>query len=73
MFALLEALWLSLKMAIIHYPRHQKGSLEIAQGYRLADKAKRKATQASTANILVALLPSTLLAIPEYTAEAKGV
>jgi hypothetical protein len=44
---------------------------EITRGYRVADKAKKEAAQASSANILVALLPSALPAIPEYTPEDK--
>ena len=67
--ALLEALWLPLKVAIIHHPRHQKGTSEIDQGNRLADKAKREVAQASTANILVALLPPAFPAITLYTTE----
>ena len=69
--ALLEALWLPLKVPTIHCPRHQKGTSEIAQGNRLADKAKREAAQASTASILVALPPPALPVIPEYTSEDK--
>lgn len=38
-------------------PRHQKGTPEIARGNRLANKAEREASQASTANILV-VVPS---------------
>ena len=41
--ALLEALWLPLKVDIILCPGHQKGTSEIARGNRLADKAKREA------------------------------
>jgi hypothetical protein len=37
--ALLEALWLSLNVAIVHCPRYQKGTSEIAQGSRLNNKA----------------------------------
>ena len=45
---------------------------EIAQGNRLADKAKRKTAQASTANVLIALKPPVLPTMPEYTDEDKG-
>lgn len=41
MLALLEAFWLPVKVAIIHCCGHQKGTLEIAGGNRLADKATR--------------------------------
>ena len=66
--ALLETLWIPLKVAIIDCPRHKKGTSEIARGNRLADKAEREVTQPSVANIRVALLLPVLLAIPEYTA-----
>lgn len=55
--ALLEVLWLPYKVPIIHCPRHQKGTSEIACGKRLANIAAREASQASTAHILVALTP----------------
>jgi hypothetical protein len=37
--ALLEALWPPLKVVIIHDPRHQKRTSEIAQGNMLPNKA----------------------------------
>jgi len=45
---------------------------EIARENRLAHKTKWEATQTSTADILVALLPSGFPAIHEYTAKDKG-
>ena len=69
--SLLETLWLLLKVAIVHFPRHQKRMSEIAKRNRGADKAKGEATQASTANILVALLLPVFPVIPQYTTEDK--
>ena len=48
-------------MAIIPCPGHKKGTAELAREYRLADEAKREASQASISYILVALSPSALL------------
>lgn len=53
--ALLEALWLPLKVAVIHCPGHQNGTSEIAWGNGVSNKAKREATQASIAHTLVTL------------------
>lgn len=46
-FALLEALWLPLKVATIHCPGHQKGTSEIARENRKANKATREAAKSS--------------------------
>jgi hypothetical protein len=51
---------------MIHCPGHQEGTTEIARGSRLADKAEREATQASTDSTLIALLLTVLPDIPEY-------
>jgi hypothetical protein len=70
---LLETVFLPLTVAIIHCPGYQKGKAEVAWGNRLADKATRKDSQASTANILVALLPPEPPDISKYTTKDKGV
>lgn len=70
-FALLEVLWLPLKVAIIHCPGHQNGTSEIAWGDRLANKAKREATQASIAHTPVTLSALALSAVFRYTSEDK--
>jgi hypothetical protein len=43
----------------------------MARRNKLADKAEREATQTSTLNILLALLPTVLPGNPECTAEDK--
>lgn len=53
----MEASWLPLKVATIHGPQASQRTPEIARGNRLANKAEREASQASTANILV-VVPS---------------
>lgn len=58
-------------MAIIHCPGHQIGTSEIARGNRLTNKAKREATQASIAHILVTLSAPALSAVFKYTSEDK--
>lgn len=63
------ALWIPLKVVIIHCPGHKKRASEIRKS--LADKAEREAAQTSTANILVAVLLAVLSAIADYTAEDK--
>lgn len=40
--ALLEAIWLPLRVAIIHCPRHQKGAGKRAKGNRMTDRVSRK-------------------------------
>lgn len=62
--ALLEELWLPLKVAIACCPGHQNGPMETIRGKMMTDKVPKESFMASNAHILVALPPSTPLAVP---------
>ena len=70
--ALLGALWLPLKMAIIHSPEHQKGPMETDKKNRMADKAVREADMVHTAHILVSLSLPAVLAVPGRGQKGPG-
>ncbi|XP_011382200.2 uncharacterized protein LOC105308119, partial [Pteropus vampyrus] len=67
--ALLEAIWLPKKVAIIHCPGHQRTESEVARGnafaYQIAKEAARKPV--GPIDILPVLPPRTLSDSPVYT------
>ena len=64
--ALLEAIWLPKKVAIIHCPGHQNSGSEVAQGnFFTAKEAARKPV--GPIDILLALSPRVLTNTPTYT------
>ncbi|XP_053523907.1 uncharacterized protein LOC128627835 [Artibeus jamaicensis] len=70
--ALLEAIWLPAKVAIIHCRGHQKGESPIIRGNELADAAARKAAEGEV--VVLPLIPR--LEIPPkliYTPEEEQV
>lgn len=69
--ALLEEFWLPLKVAIAYCPGHQNGPIETVRGKRMTDKAAMESFTASNAHILVALPPSTPLAVPSIAEDKK--
>ena len=70
--ALLEAIWLSQKLAIIHCKGHQKGEDPVARGNRLAGEATREAALQEAPQILP-LVPQPELSIsPKYTHEEES-
>ena len=71
---LLEALWLPMRMAIIHCPGHQKGTTAVTRGKNLAHRAaKEAALEETAASVLAATLPEppdpNLQECPAYTEE----
>ncbi|XP_039742869.1 uncharacterized protein LOC120621528 [Pteropus medius] len=67
--ALLEAIWLPKKVAIIHCPGHQKGKGAVEKGNRLADKtAKEVARKPVGTNVIIGpLLVPPLVQAPNYS------
>ena len=70
----LEALWLPMRMAIIHCPGHQKGTTPVTRGKNLAHRAaKEAALEETAASVLAATLPEppdpNLQECPAYTEE----
>ncbi|XP_023382950.1 uncharacterized protein LOC111735726 [Pteropus vampyrus] len=67
--ALLEAIWLPKKVAIIHCPGHQKGEGAVEKGNRLADKtAKEVARKPVGTNVIIGtLLVPPLVQAPNYS------
>ena len=70
----LEALWLPMRMAIIHCPGHQKGTTAVTRGKNLAHRAaKEAALEETAASVLAATLPEppdpNLQECPAYTEE----
>lgn len=71
--ALLEAIWLHQKVAIIHCRGHQTTDDPIARGNTFADQIAREAAQKPVGplQILPILPPRSLPDIPSYTEEEK--
>ena len=70
----LEALWLPMRMAIIHCPGHQKGTTAVTRGKNLAHRAAKEAALEETAASVLAATPPeppnpNLLERPAYTEE----
>ncbi|XP_066203030.1 uncharacterized protein [Saccopteryx leptura] len=65
--ALLEAIWLPKKVAIIHCKGHQKGDSPIVKGNHFADRAARNAAEEEEhTNQLLLIPPPTLQIEPRY-------
>ena len=68
--ALLSALWLPKKLAIIHCPGHQKSDTLISKGNNLADRAARDAAQGTVIEATLQLpdpRSPVLPALPNYS------
>ena len=69
--ALLDAIWLPSKVAIIHCKGHQKGESPIIRGNHFADAAAKQAAEGSP-DALLSLLPQPALPPdPSYTPEEE--
>ncbi|KAF6081654.1 hypothetical protein HJG60_008702 [Phyllostomus discolor] len=69
--ALLDAIWLPTKVAIIHCKGHQKGDSPAEKGNRLADSAARQVA-CEPPEAILPLLPQPKLSIrPKYTVEEE--
>ena len=69
--ALLDAIWLPAKVAIIHCRGHQKGSSPVIRGNNLADVAAREAATSQGECILPLIPQPDLPPDPKYSAEEE--
>ncbi|XP_066199763.1 ribonuclease H-like [Saccopteryx leptura] len=69
--ALLDAIWLPTKVAIIHCKGHQKGDSSTIKGNNLADSAAREAATRPQESLLPLLPKPTLPPDPRYSPEEE--
>ncbi|XP_036906134.1 uncharacterized protein LOC118989894 [Sturnira hondurensis] len=69
--ALLDAIWLPTKVAIIHCKGHQKGNSPVIKGNCLADSAAKEAATGQQENLLPLLPQPTLPPDPKYSPEEE--